>query len=68
MLKTAVSIGTEKWGGSMLWLYVSALAVILGAELNAELLKSSGRVLPAKEKRGELLNMAELGRRRGSAG
>jgi membrane protein len=41
----------------MLWLYVSALAIILGAELNSEILKSSGRVLPAKEKHGQLLNM-----------
>lgn len=53
----------------MLWLYVSALAVILGAELNAELLKSSGRALPEKEKNGKLLNMAdhEQARRQRSA-
>jgi hypothetical protein len=41
----------------MLWFYVSAMAIILGAELNSEILKSSGRVLPAKEKHGQLLNM-----------
>ncbi len=37
--------------GLMLWLYISALAIILGAELNAELLRSTaGEVLPPKEK------------------
>ena len=32
----------------MLWLYLSALAIILGAELNSELLKSHGHGLPRK--------------------
>jgi len=33
----------------MLWFYVSALAILVGAEINAELLKSEGERLPVKE-------------------
>lgn len=33
----------------MLWFYVSATAVLVGAEVNAELLKAAGKVLPTKE-------------------
>jgi membrane protein len=33
----------------MLWFYLSALAILIGAEINAELLKSEGERLPVKE-------------------
>jgi membrane protein len=33
----------------MMWLYVSALAILLGAELNGEWLRSAGQALPPKE-------------------
>lgn len=33
----------------MLWFYVSATAVLIGAEINAELLKAAGKILPTKE-------------------
>ncbi len=33
----------------MLWFYVSATAVLIGAEVNAELLKAAGGMLPTKE-------------------
>ena len=33
----------------MLWFYFSALAILIGAQLNAELLKAAGKVLPVKE-------------------
>lgn len=33
----------------MLWFYVSATAVLVGAEVNAELLKAAGGMLPTKE-------------------
>jgi membrane protein len=33
----------------MLWLYFSFLAILIGAEVNSELLRSAGKVLPMKE-------------------
>jgi membrane protein len=35
--------------GLMLWFYVTAITLMLGAELNSELAKARGRVLPEKE-------------------
>jgi membrane protein len=35
--------------GLMLWLYVSATAILAGAEINSELLKAAGKRLPMKE-------------------
>jgi membrane protein len=36
----------------MLWLYLTALTILLGAELNSELLHTTGEQLPAKEDSG----------------
>lgn len=36
--------------GLMLWLYTTAIALLLGAELNSELADSKGRILPEKER------------------
>ncbi len=33
----------------MLWFYVSAVAILLGAEINSKLLKAAGKKLPVKE-------------------
>lgn len=33
----------------MLWFYVSATVLLIGAEINAELLKAAGKMLPTKE-------------------
>lgn len=33
----------------MLWFYVTATVILIGAEINAELLKAAGRMLPTKE-------------------
>jgi membrane protein len=35
--------------GLMLWFYVSATAILVGAEINSELLKAAGKRLPMKE-------------------
>jgi membrane protein len=33
----------------MLWFYISAVAILIGAEINAKLLKATGKRLPVKE-------------------
>jgi membrane protein len=35
--------------GLMLWFYVSATAILVGAEINSEILKAAGKRLPMKE-------------------
>jgi membrane protein len=35
--------------GLMLWFYVSAAAILVGAEINSEILKAAGKKLPMKE-------------------
>jgi membrane protein len=34
----------------MLWFYISATVLLIGAEINSELLKAAGKLLPTKEK------------------
>jgi membrane protein len=33
----------------MLWFYISATMLLIGAEINSELLKAAGKMLPTKE-------------------
>ncbi len=40
--------------GLMLWFYVSAAVILIGAEINSELLKAAGKRLPMKEPEPEL--------------
>jgi membrane protein len=35
--------------GLMLWFYVSAASILVGAEINSEILKAAGKKLPMKE-------------------
>jgi uncharacterized BrkB/YihY/UPF0761 family membrane protein len=37
----------------MLWFYISALTLLLGAEINNELLKAKGILLQRKERKGK---------------
>lgn len=35
--------------GLMLWFYITALSILIGATINSELLKADGKILPSKE-------------------
>ncbi len=44
----------------MLWFYVSAIAILVGGEINSELLKAAGSRLPVKEKTAEIKTQGDL--------
>jgi membrane protein len=44
--------------GLMLWFYVTAAIILIGAEINSELLKAAGKRLPMKEPEKEQLPQA----------